>query len=60
MGAIKTKYAGLSLVTEDGRIVKNCPMCYGTGKITFITPGGYTKTVKDPRCKGTGIILKIA
>ena len=46
--------------TEDGRIVQTCRICQGTGKITYQTPKGYTKTVKHPRCKGTGIILKIA
>ena len=46
--------------TEDGRIVKTCQVCQGTGRITYITPKGYTKQVKHKRCDGTGIILKIA
>lgn len=46
--------------TEDGRFGKTCPVCQGTGRITYITPKGYTKTVKHKRCKGTGIILKVA
>lgn len=46
--------------TDDGRIAKTCQICHGTGKITYITPKGYTKTVPHDRCKGTGIILKIA
>ncbi len=46
--------------TDDGRIIKQCRACQGTGRITYLTPKGYTKTVKHARCKGTGLILKIA
>ena len=46
--------------TEDGHVVRTCPVCQGTGKIFYITPKGYTKIIKHDRCEGTGIILKIA
>jgi len=46
--------------TEDGRIAKTCNRCEGTGHITYITPKGYTKSVKCQRCNGTGIMLKVA
>jgi len=47
-------------ITEDGRIGKTCPICKGSGKVSYRTPKGYTKMPKCHRCNGTGIIIKLA